>query len=148
MPVRFDKSAQENPSFISKQIGTRNEKVHRHSPVGYRPMAAMAETAPESTMIEVSDAALSEVSGQTSLNIDPAQIIAGLQQVNSFANIIKPILPSKAKRVVNLINVAATTAPVINNLVNGGKLSPADISLLVKNGLIAGVAIGSLTSGL
>ena len=112
------------------------------------PMAAMAETAPESTMIEVSDAALSEVSGQASLNIDPAQIIAGLQQVNSFANIIKPILPSQGKQVVNLINVAATSAPVINNLVNGGKLSPADISLLVKNGLIAGVAIGSLTSGL
>lgn len=111
------------------------------------PLAAMADTAPESAMIEVSDADLSGVTGQA-LNISPDQIIMGLQQINSFANIIKPILPSQGKSVVSLINVAATTAPVVNNLVNGGKLSAADLSLLLKNGVTAGAAIGSLTKGL
>lgn len=114
------------------------------------PYAAMADTAPVQAqeMVEVTDADLAVVTGQAGLNIDPAQIIAGLNQINSIATIIKPILPSQGKQVVNLIGVAATTAPVINNLVNGGKLTPADAALLLKNGLIAGVAIGSLSSGL
>ena len=111
------------------------------------PLAAMAETAPETSMVEVADADLSGVTGQA-LNISPDQIIMGLQQINSFANIINPILPSQGKSVVSLINVAATTAPVVNNLVNGGKLSSADLSLLLKNGLTAGVAISKLTNGL
>lgn len=114
------------------------------------PYAAFAEAAPmpAQDMVEISDADLAAVTGQAGLNIDPAQIIAGLNQLNSFATIIKPILPSQGKQVVNLIGVAATTAPVINNLVNGGKLTAADISLLLKNGVIAGVAIGQLSSGL
>lgn len=111
------------------------------------PLAAMAETAPETSMVEVADADLSGVTGQA-LNISPDQIIMGLQQINSFANIINPILPSQGKSVVSLINVAATTAPVVNNLVNGGKLSSADLSLLLKNGLTAGAAISKLTNGL
>lgn len=111
------------------------------------PLAAMAETAPETAMVEVTDADLSGVTGQA-LNISPDQIIMGLQQINGYANIIKPILPSQGKSVVSLINVAATTAPVVNNLVNGGKLSAADLSLLLKNGVSAGVAISQLTKGL
>lgn len=111
------------------------------------PLAAMADTAPQADMIEVADADLSGVTGQA-LNISPDQIIQGLQQINSVANIIKPILPSQGKSVVSLINVAATTAPVVNNLVNGGKLSASDLSLLLKNGLTAGVAITKLTNGL
>jgi hypothetical protein len=111
------------------------------------PMAAMADTAPQSTMVEMADADLSGVTGQA-LNISPAQIIMGLQQINNLANVISPILPSQGKSVVSLINVAATTAPVVNNLVNGGKLSTADLSLLLKNGLTAGVAISKLTNGL
>lgn len=111
------------------------------------PLAALADTAPASTLVEVNDTALSEVTGQA-MTIDPAQILAGLNQINSLATIIKPVLPLQGQQVVNLIGVAATTAPVINNLVNGGKLTTADISLLLKNGLTAGVAIGSLSSGL
>ena len=111
------------------------------------PLAAMAETAPETAMVEVTDADLSGVTGQA-LNISPDQIIMGLQQINSFANIIKPILPSQGKSVVSLINVAATTAPVVNNLVNGGKLSAADLSLLLKNVVSASLAISQFTKGL
>lgn len=112
------------------------------------PFAAMADTAPATQLIEINDAALAEVTGQAGLSIDPNQIIAGLQTVSSIGNIIKPILPSQGKQVINLINVAASTAPVVNNLVNGGKLTGADITLLLKNGLTAGIAIGSLSSGL
>lgn len=111
------------------------------------PVAAMADTAPQSTMVEMADADLSGVTGQA-LNISPDQIIAGLQQINTIAGIIQPILPSQGKSVVSLINVAATTAPVVNSLVNGGKLSSADLALLLKNGLTAGVAITKLSSGL
>lgn len=112
------------------------------------PFAAMADTTPSSTMVEISDVALSEVSGQAGLNINATTIISGLQQISSVANLIKPILPSQGKQVVTLINVAATTAPVVNNLVNGGQLSTADLTLLIKNGVSAGIAIGSLSSGL
>ncbi|MFN4265089.1 MAG: hypothetical protein ACK4F8_05015 [Aquabacterium sp.] len=114
------------------------------------PYAALADTTPmpAQDMVEISDADLAAVTGQAGLNIDPAKIIAGLNQINSFATIIKPILPKQGQQVVSLIGVAANTAPVINNLVNGGKLTAADISLLLKNGLTAGVAIGQLTSGL
>lgn len=111
------------------------------------PMAAMADTAPQSTMVEMADADLSGVTGQA-LTISPDQIISGLQQINSIAGIIQPILPSQGKSVVSLINVAATTAPVVNSLINGGKLSSADLALLLKNGLTAGVAITKLSSGL
>ncbi len=111
------------------------------------PVAAMADTAPQSTMVEMADADLSGVTGQA-LNISPDQIIAGLQQINTIAGIIQPILPSQGKSVVSLIKVAATTAPVVNSLVNGGKLSSADLALLLKNGLTAGVAITKLSSGL
>ncbi|MGE5451355.1 MAG: hypothetical protein ACM3VZ_05855 [Acidobacteriota bacterium] len=111
------------------------------------PLAAMADTAPQTTMVEVADADLAGVTGQA-LSISPDQIIMGLQQINTFAGIISPILPAQGKSVVSLINVAATTAPVVNNLVNGGKLSSADLALLLKNGVTAGVAISTLSSGL
>jgi len=110
--------------------------------------SSTGDTTPSSTMVEISDVALSEVSGQAGLNINATTIISGLQQVSSVANLIKPILTSQGKQVVTLINVAATTAPVVNNLVNGGQLSTADLTLLIKNGVSAGIAIGSLSSGL
>ena len=117
-------------------------------PAGLPDHSNYSKRAMAQDMVEVSDADLAVVTGQAGLNIDPAKIIAGLNQINSFATIIKPILPKQGQQVVSLIGVAANTAPVINNLVNGGKLTAADISLLLKNGLTAGVAIGQLTSGL
>jgi ABC-type transporter MlaC component len=67
------------------------------------PMAAMAESAPESTMIEVADTSLSTVSGQAGLGIDPAQIIASLQQGNALTALIRPTLPNPAKQITDLI---------------------------------------------
>lgn len=107
------------------------------------PMTAFA-----GTFTEMSDADLGEVTGQASLQISSAQIITGLQQTAGVLNTISPILPSQGKSVVTIVNSAATLAPIVNNLVNGGKPTTADIGTIITSGVKAGIAIGSLTSGL
>lgn len=64
------------------------------------PLVAMADTAQESTMIEVGDTSLAAVSGQAGLGIDPAQIIASLPQGNAL---IRPVLPNPGKQIIDLI---------------------------------------------
>ncbi len=67
------------------------------------PLVAMADTAQESTMIEVGDTSLAAVSGQAGLGIDPAQIIASLQQGNAVTALIRPVLPNPGKQIIDLI---------------------------------------------
>ena len=115
------------------------------------PMAAMADEALVNGKFrtELSDAALSDVSGQAGLSpAQTQQIITGLQQTAGVLNAISPILPSQGKSVVTIVNSAATLAPIVNNLVNGGQPSAADIGTMISSGVKAGIAIGNLSSGL
>lgn len=115
------------------------------------PLAAMADDALVNGKFraELSDSALSDVSGQAGLSpAQTQQIITGLQQTAGVLNTISPILPSQGKSVVTIVNSAATLAPIVNNLVNGGKPTTSDIGTIITSGVKAGIAIGSLTSGL
>lgn len=115
------------------------------------PLSAMADEALVNGKFhaELSDNALSDVSGQAGLSpAQTQQIITGLQQTAGVLNTISPILPSQGKSVVTIVNSAATLAPIVNNLVNGGKPTTADIGTIITSGVKAGIAIGSLTSGL
>lgn len=97
----------------------------------------------------MSDSELASVTGQSfTLNITPAQIITGLQQTSTLLNKISPILPAQGQSVVTIVTSAANIAPVVNNLVNGGKPTTQDVVTLASNGIAAGVAIAKLSSGL
>lgn len=97
----------------------------------------------------MSDSELAAVTGQSfNLNITPAQIIAGLQQTSTLLNKISPILPAQGQSVATIVTSAANMAPVINYLVNGGKLTPQDLATLTTNSFAAGLAISKLSSGL
>ena len=111
------------------------------------PMVSFAQDIHMSRAMSVSE--LGEVTGQAiNLNISSAQIITGLQQTSTVLNKISPILPSKGKAVVTIVNSAANMAPVVNNLVNGAKPTTQDVVTLAQNGVAAGVAISKLAGGL
>ncbi len=110
------------------------------------PMTALAGTANE-----MSDADLAEISGQAGLQLSAAQtqqIITGLQQASGLLTKVSPLLPSKFKPAVTIVNSAANLAPVVNNLVNGANPTTGDIVTIVTNGAAAAGAIAQMASGL
>lgn len=121
------------------------KKVFAAAVLALAPMASFADVGVQ----QLSDQELAVVTGQAGISITPDQVILGLQQTSSLLNKLSPILPSKVKPVVTIVNSASAMAPVVNNLVNNGaKPTTQDIETLVVNGVAAGVAIGNLASGL
>lgn len=120
------------------------KKVFAAAVLALAPMASFADVGVQ----QLSDQELAVVTGQAGISITPDQVILGLQQTSSLLNKLSPILPSKVKPVVTIVNSASALAPVVNNLVNGAKPTTQDIKTILVNGVAAGVAIGNLTSGL
>ncbi len=94
---------------------------------------------------EMNESQMDAVSGQ-GLTITSADVLAALPKISSTLNTISPLLPQQGKSVVKLVQVASNVAPIVNNLVNGGKPTTSDIVTLAQNGITAAIAIKSLTN--
>lgn len=94
---------------------------------------------------EMNESQMDAVSGQ-GLTITSADVLAALPKISSALNTISPLLPQQGKSVVKLVQVASNVAPIVNNLVNGGKPTTSDIVTLAQNGITAAIAIKSLTN--
>lgn len=94
---------------------------------------------------EMNESQMDAVTGQ-GLTITSADVLAALPKISSTLNSISPLLPAQGKSVVKLVQVASNVAPIVNNLVNGGKPTTGDIVTLAQNGITAAIAIKSLTN--